>query len=162
MKKILLTLCMALVAVGASARYISEPSMQGEKAIAAHYLIATKTPNMGLGIRYQQFVVDHVRVEGMFEYLFKHKELSMWSCNFNGHYVWNLGSSFRIYPLAGICFGSWKEHVTDDKDFRVGLNVGAGLQVKLMDNLWLGAEARLQEMRHYGQGVFDVNIAYCF
>lgn len=162
MKKILLTLCMVFVAIGASARYISEPSLQGEKAIGAQILYATKVPNIGFGVRYQQFVIDHVRAEATFDYFIKNKELSMWDINLNAHYVWNIGSSFRIYPLAGVCFASWKENITDDKDFRVGLNMGAGLQVKLVDNLWLGAEAKCQAMRDFTQGVFDVNVTYCF
>lgn len=162
MKKLLLTLCMAFVAIGVSARYISEPSLQGEKAIGAHVLYGTKIPNFGVGLRYQQFIYDHVRVEGVFDYLIKNKDVSMWDINLNAHYVWNLGEYVRIYPLAGICFASWKEHITESHDNRVGVNIGAGLQVKVVDNLWLGAEAKLQEMRHYGHGVFDVNITYCF
>ncbi|MBR3513412.1 MAG: porin family protein [Bacteroidaceae bacterium] len=162
MKKLLLTLCMALMTMSASARYFSEPSLQGENAVGAHLLYGTEVPNFGLGVRYQRFIIDHVRVEGVFDYLIKNKELSMWDINLNGHYVWNIGEHVRLYPLVGVCFASWKEHITNDHDNRVGLNLGAGLQVALGNNWWVGAEAKVQEMRHYSQGVFDVNISYCF
>ena len=162
MKKLFLTFCMVLVAMSTSARYISEPSLQGEKAIGANLLYGTKIPNFGIGLRYQHFVIDHVRVEGVFDYLIKNEEFSMWDINANVQYVWNIGSSFRIYPLAGVCFASWKNHLVDDTDPRVGLNVGAGLQVKVAENLWVGAEAKMQEMRHYHQGVFYLYASYCF
>lgn len=162
MKKLLLTLCMALMAISASARFISEPSMQGESAIGAHVLFATKFPNPGVGLRYSYFIVDHVRAELMFDYLFKNKGYTMWDINANAHYVWNIGESFRIYPLVGVFFASWKDHPLDDIDNRVGVNVGAGIQLKIVDNLWLGAEAKMQEMRHYHQGVFNLNATYCF
>jgi len=162
MKKIILTLCMAFIAMGASARYFTEYSMQGENAIGAHLALGTKVPNFGAGLRYQRFVIDHVRAEAVFDYFIKNDELSMWDINLNAHYVWNLGEHIRLYPLAGLCFCSWKEYNPDDHDNRLGLNVGAGLQVKLRDNWWVGAEAKIQETRHYHQGVFDVNISYCF
>ena len=162
MKKLLLTLCMALMAITASARYISEPSLQGEGAFGAHVLFGTFAPNPGIGLRTQYFIVDNVRAAVSFDYFFKHNGYSMWDLNADAHYVWNIGDSFRIYPLIGVTFASWKDHPLNDIDNRVGLNAGAGIQLKLVDNLWVGAEAKMQEMRTYRQGVFNLNATICF
>lgn len=176
MKKYLLTLCMALVTIGASARYLSEPSLKSENSFGFHLGYATEVPNVGFGLRYQHFILDHIRVEGVWDYYIQNKKLSMWDLNANIHYVWNIGERVRIYPLVGLGYARWGIHdvflgnhdqygqprLETDHDNRLGVNVGAGLQVALNNSWWVGAEAKLQEMRHYDQGVFDVNITYCF
>lgn len=150
------------MAMNVSARYIFEPSQKGESAVGVQILYASWTPNIGIGARYQYCVIDNVRAELMFDYFIKNKGYSMWDINLNAHYVWNIGEHFRLYPLAGVCFASWKDHVLNDTDPRIGLNVGAGLQVRVKENFWLGAEAKLQEMRTYHQGVVNLNATYCF
>lgn len=149
MKKIFMTLCIALVTLGASAQ-------KGEQNVGAHVLYGTDAGNIGFGVKYQNSITDAIRLEAVGDYYLKTDGFSMFDVNVNGHYLFPLSDKFTVYPLVGINYTSWKqenavsfgEKYKDDnidiKDTSIGLNIGGGIQYKLTDKIRIGAELKYQ------------------
>lgn len=149
MKKIFMTLCVALITLGASAQ-------KGEQNIGAHVLYGTDASNIGLGVKYQNNITDAIRLEAVGDYYLKTDGFSMFDVNVNGHYLFPLSDKVTVYPLVGINYTSWKQESAisygeehsdyniDIKDTSIGLNIGGGIQYKLTDKIRIGAELKYQ------------------
>ena len=114
MKKLLMTLCVALIALGASAQE------KGEQSIGAHVLYGTDVGNIGFGVKYQNCITDAIRLEAVGDYYLKTDGFSMFDVNVNGHYLFPLSDKVTVYPLVGINYTSWKQDgfISVDEDYK--------------------------------------------
>ena len=166
MKKIFMTLCVALITLGASAQ-------KGEQNIGAHVLYGTDASNIGLGVKYQNNITDAIRLEAVGDYYLKTDGFSMFDVNVNGHYLFPLSDKVTVYPLVGINYTSWKQEVSipysedyepgidlDIKDTSIGLNIGGGVQYKLTDKIRIGAELKYQTISGASTAVIGAGVTY--
>lgn len=68
MKKIFLALCVALLAINASAQ-----AYQGQTAIGANLVYGSYTESLGFGVRFQYVPFDQIRGVAEFDYFSGHK-----------------------------------------------------------------------------------------
>ena len=176
MKKILVTICVALVSIGAFAQ-------TGEQNVGAHLLYGTDMSNIGLGVKYQNNVTDVIRIEGVADYYLKKDGFTMFDVNVNGHYLFPLTDKVIAYPLVGINYTHWKqdgsnlqdnfdgnwdvdwsnsdfedEYVVEGKDGSIGLNIGGGIQYRLTDKIRIGAELKYQTISGFNTAVIGAGV----
>ncbi len=106
MKKILLTLAMAVATVGAAF------AQQGQMAAGINLGVVPslesnlKATNFQLGAKFQYGITDAIRGEVDLEYGFKAKGISVFDVTVNGHYLIPVADNFKIYPLVGLGYAS--------------------------------------------------------
>ena len=148
MKKLFLTLCVALFSVGAFAQE------KGEMAVGGSLNFNTKASMFGIGARYQYFFIDKLRADGEFAYYFKKDGVSMFTFLASANYLFNVADKFNVYPIAGLGFahssasasGSVEGHSYDvsvsSTDF-IG-QAGAGAQYFFTDKIGANFDAKYQ------------------
>ena len=126
---------MMVVALTANAQ--NEP---GKMAIGANlnYGMHKDYKNIGFGAKFQYNITDAIRGEASGNYFLKKDGVSFWNVEVNAEYLFKVGDAFTIYPLAGLDLLGTK--VGDYSDSELGLNLGAGVEYQLSENLALKAE----------------------
>ena len=162
----MLTLCLALVGTGAFAQKFDEPE-SGDWAFGLNLPQTWGDEHIHLGIqpKVQFYITPRFRSEASFGYYFKRKNRIDWDVNFNFHYTFPIkDTGLWIYPLVGVQF--LHRHYTiegiDDDHGRVGLNIGAGVQYDIEENLYVNAEVKYTYTNDYDRGNVCVGIAYRF
>lgn len=166
MKKIMLTLCVALMSVGAFAadEYYEEEAKAGDWGVGINLGMGTKHPvvNIGMGAKVQYYLTDELRAEAVYNGFFKRSHITYWDVNLNLHYVFNMKYGLACYPILGVTFvhGHYKNEgrieeletdfwsqfwgITDkqynDREGSIGFNIGAGVQYAITSNLYLNVE----------------------
>ena len=134
MKKLFLTLCVALISLGASAQ-------QGTCTfgIQGSYMLNGNN-NFGLGANIGYEFVDNFRGVAEFDYYFKKDYVSGWEVDANVEYLLRVANNkFTIYPLLGMnVFGAKSEY--GGSDSKVGVNVGAGFEFPVTEKLAIKVE----------------------
>ena len=173
MKRVILIVCLVLFSVTAYAQ-------KGNFGVGAAAIYGTEIAKVGVGIKAQYYFNDHVRGELGLNLFAKNEPLSTWDINLNFHYLANIAKNrLFVYPLAGFSLAQWKiadessigGEITDSgiayqnndsKEFKMGPNLGAGLQFNITENTAITAEARYQMVGHFDQGVFGIGIQQRF
>ena len=168
MKKLFLTLCVALFSVGAFAQE------KGDMAVGGSLNFNTDASMLGIGARYQYFFIDNLRGDGEFTYYFKKDGVSMMTILASANYLFNVADGFHVYPLAGLGVaiakadavevhipgvGTIKSDSSSSSDF-IG-QFGAGAQYFFTDKIGANFEAKYQ-FGHGGTFVLAAGILYKF
>ena len=156
MKKLLVVL--SFIALGLGSAF----AQQGQKAIGVNLGYGSEIESFGLGAKFQYGITDPIRMEAAFNYFFESDYVSMWDLNLNFHYLFPLGSNFKVYPLAGLTYTNWHADIIDENEGRVGANLGAGLQYDIASNLALNFDLKYQFVKDFDQVAFAFGIAYKF
>lgn len=169
MKKIFLAMLMAVAGLCASAQ-------EGKMAIGADLGVAPilegdgSPTNFEIGAKFQYGLTENVRLEGDFDYAFKASNVDLYDITANVHYLVPVGSSVKIYPLAGIGFGHASISTTADisgVDFKLSqgynrfvFNIGAGVDFKLTDNMVLNFELKYQYFKDFSRLPIKVGVNF--
>lgn len=152
MKKLFLTLCVALFSVGAFAQE------KGEMAVGGSLNFNTDASMFGIGARYQYFIIDNLRADGEFTYYFKKNGASMFTVLASANYLIPIADKFAVYPIAGLGFAHTsvsKDFDWDDGDSSIHGSIsgsssdfigqfGAGAQYFFTDKLGVNFDAKYQ------------------
>jgi len=165
MKKLIITICLALFTIGASAQ-------KGEKNIGAHVLYGTGIEQFGFGAKFQYNVTDAIRLEAVGDYFPESEDWSMFDINLNGHYLFHFANKFTAYPLVGINYTRVTIDASDLNDGVIfddlgkesggslGFNIGGGIQYNLTDKLRIGAELKYQTISGWNTPMIGVGLTY--
>lgn len=158
MKKLIVLL--SFIALGLSTSF----AQQGQKSIGVNLGYGSEIESFGLGAKFQYGITDPIRLEAAFNYFFENNHVNMWDLNLNFHYLFPLGSGFKVYPLAGLTYTNWHTEIGDwdETEGRVGANLGAGLQYDIASNLALNFDLKYQFVKDFDQVAFAFGIAYKF
>ena len=136
MKKLFLTLCIALFSVGAFAQE------KGDMAVGGSLNFNTEASRFGIGARYQYFFIDNLRGDGEFAYYFKKDGASVITILASANYLINVADKVNIYPIAGLGFGIASGSGSSKTDF-IG-QIGAGGQYNFTDKIAGNFDAKVQ------------------
>ncbi len=175
----ILTLCLMMASVGAFAQ-------KGETAVGVGVAYGTES-SVGIGVKGQYNVIDHIRLEAGFDYYFKNSGMSMWDINVNAHYLFSVacGGKLKVYPLLGLSYSNWKTGVgdigeynwnwdsawdDDDDDYdegsdhlnRFGVNIGAGLEYDINKHFAVNLEVKGQCLKDFSQFLVGIGATYKF
>lgn len=158
MKKLFLTMLVALVSMSAAAQ-------DNKFGLGINLLYGTKINNIGFGVKGQYYATERVRVEANAAYFLKNDKfkkgdeevgMKMWDVNAVGHYLINVGQEKAwLYPLVGIGITNWVRSAFK-AETKFTINVGAGFQFDVADDFAINVEAKYQALKDYGQGVFGI------
>lgn len=178
MKKTLFFAALLAFAVQSQAQTVVAPATAsdntGTKALGLNFVYGGFANNFGIGVKYQQFVTNNVRLEGSFDYYFPKSKTYLWDLNANAHYVFRLNQKWAIYPLVGFSFANWgyetrslgKDnlvYVDTDHTLTFGANIGAGVQYFLSNNVFVSGELKEQILSsNYNQVNISVGIGAQF
>jgi opacity protein-like surface antigen len=136
MKKLFFVICMMLMSVSTFAQ-------QGKMTVGIHgdYMIDSPK-NFGIGANIGYELIDNLRGVAEFNYFFKKDYVSFWNVQVNAEYLFKVGSGFTLYPLAGIDLLGQSVDLgnTTASDSKLGLNLGAGIEYQVTENLGLNFE----------------------
>ena len=133
MKKILMVVCAMMFSVASFAQ-------SGKSTASVHFNYLLDSPNnLGIGANYGYEFAPNVRGVAQFDYFLKKDEVSYWNGNVNVEYLFHLANSkVTVYPLAGL--NVWGSNWDGGSDSKLGLNIGAGVEVPLSPNVAFKAE----------------------
>ena len=161
MKKVLVALCVALLALGASAQ-----AYQGQTAIGANMVYGSYTESLGFGVRFQYVPFDQIRGVAEFDYFSGHKGRNLCDININAEYLLPVKHDvLYLYPIAGFNYtmSSHKDEFGGKTESNhVGLNLGAGMEYEINDHFAASLEYRHTIIRKVDQGVFALGVNYKF
>lgn len=160
MKKYVLMLVLAVIALGANAQTRAGESSAGFTVGGGFDDINNAT----LGIDYRYCILDNFRINPGLTYHVKNGGLSAWALDLNAHYVFNLTEMFGFYPLAGLDLSFWKAsygHISENVT-RFGANVGLGAEFYASETLTFGAEFRYLGIKDLGRPTIGFRIGYNF
>ena len=175
MKKLLMTLCVAMISVVAFAQ-------KGDKAVGVNLSYGTEISNLGFGVKGQYVLTNEIRLEAGFDYFLKKDGMSMWDVNVNAHYLFPITDKIKVYPLAGLTYTNWKvsmgvddinedlknslgddyNEVKSDSEGKFGVNLGGGIQYDINSRWAVNFELKYQLISKFNQAVFGIGIAYKF
>ena len=180
MKRIVLALFLVLfTAEGAFAQ------KKGETTFGVNMAYGIKVPNVGMELEMHYGILDDIRLEASFDYLFRNKAINMWDLNLNAHYVIPVSKHVGLYPLVGFAYTNWGVKANwsvEDKEIadkiedmglltegkvsghtgKIGANLGVGADYNLSEKLALNLEAKYQLLSDLSQVVFSCGVTYKF
>lgn len=159
-RKAMFILVAALVACSVNAQE------KGDMAAGLNLSYGTKDgfSNFGIGAKFQYNLTDAFRIEPSATYFLKKDNVNMWDINANVHYLFHIGDSFVLYPLAGLTFVGWKVswEGASVSETKFGANLGAGAQYWLTSSFGLNFEAKYQIVSDIDRPVFSLGAVMKF
>jgi len=160
MKKWLLTLCVALLSVGAQAQERGDfaVGVRGGIDIVKFDFgkLSETSTRFGIGAFGQYNLSKHFRLDLEGIYHPKKEHVSDFQLGLDVQYLFHISDKFKIYPQLGYALAFVKEDTYTSTNGQSsitveggnktdgGIQVGAGLQYNLGENWFLGAEYRFQ------------------
>lgn len=102
MKKIIISMCAALAALGVSAQQSGDMAVGLNLGVAPCLEKNASLTNFGVGAKFQYNITDPLRLEAAFDYGFKAKGCDVFTLGVNAHYIFKIGEKFNVYPLVGL------------------------------------------------------------
>ncbi|MBP5387273.1 MAG: porin family protein [Prevotella sp.] len=174
MKKLLVTMCVALLSIGAQAQE------KGDFALGVHsgttytkvelFNEKEKMTQFGFGAFAQYNLTNKFRVELEGNYHPMKKHMSDFLLGLNVHYLFNIDENLKIYPLLGYALAFVHSETYTEGNITVqgdnttdhGLQVGAGIQFDLGNSWFLAGEYKFQPGIFANSHVFLIGIGYRF
>lgn len=137
--------------------------------IQAGWISRNKSAEAGLTFQYG--FTQHFRLAAAVDVALKKENRDAMLIDVNGHFPFRTSSRVELYPLAGVNFSAWSEHIeADDPTFddvtnrtsRFGLNAGGGVGFYVSKTLKLSFEAKYTLVKGYSCGRLTAGIAYVF
>lgn len=181
-------MCLALIGLCASAQEKGDMAVGLNLGVAPCLESGADLTNFGIGAKFQYNVTNPIRVEADVDYWFKNKGVDIFDVTANVHYLFNVGTKCKVYPLVGIGYanvkGGYSYDYDDDYDFdfysydeddfgddfdegssslsRFVFNVGAGFQYDLSEKLAVNAEVKYQYIKDFSRLPISIGVAYKF
>ena len=192
MKRFFTALCVALI--GFTAAY----AQKGDMAVGLNLGVApcleknSSLTNFGIGAKFQYNVTNPIRLEADVDYWFKAKGMDMFDITANVHYLFNVGSKIKVYPIVGIGYASvgggysfdmddfddifgdypFYSKASDDYDYefdggssrlnRFIFNVGVGGEYVITSKLSAGLEIKYQYVKDFQRLPITIGATYHF
>ena len=149
MKKLLFTLTLMLISIGAFAQAKTIE-------LGARLNYATEQPHLGFGA-IARYNIDNF-------YPKSDNKVSAWDVNMNLHYLFHITNRFKVYPLGGMTIvgADYDGPGASVSSTKAGLNLGGGVQLNIAPNLHFNAETYYPFVSDIDRGVMDVSLVYVF
>lgn len=134
-------------------------AQMGKTTVSGHFNYMLDSPNnCGLGANVGYEFAQNWRGVAQFDYYFRKDATSAWNVGVNAEYLFRIpNSSVIIYPLAGLNVLGWNHSETSDS--KLGLNIGAGVEVPINSNIGFKAEYCYKTQ---GNGLSTINFGLVF
>ena len=149
-------------------------AQKGEKTFGVKTGFISRNTSALAGLYFQYSFSDHFRLAPDAEVAFRHKDRDAFIFDIDCHFPFSFaqGGKTALYPLAGITYASWnrhqsKEETDADNDVStrkssLGMNLGAGFELKASPTLKLALEARYSLVKANSSLQLALSIGYIF
>lgn len=143
----------------------------GEKSLGPKLGYISRNNSAVAGLVFQYALTPMVRISPEIGCAFRHRNSDALLVDVNVHVPFAIGGpKVDLYPLAGLAFNSWSHHgfnPADDVDVtthtnRLGLNLGAGFDLRCSSTLKLNLEAKYTLVKSYSTAFVTAAISYIF
>lgn len=166
MKKILLSMAVALVGSGAAFAQHAGQAGLGVNIGVVPVIEGEGSPtNFTLGARVQYSATDLIRLNADFNYGFKDNFISTFDATANVNFMVPLSQGFYLYPLAGLGYGNINVDLDEFGSTNLSrfvFNVGLGAEYEFNPNFAAGLEFKYRYMKDYGSLPVMLNFSYKF
>lgn len=157
MKKLIIALCVAVMGIGSLA------AQKGQSAAGLNFGYGSEIEYFSIGAKYQYGITDALRAEAAFNYWLEDKVCSCFEIDVTAHYLFSVAENIKLYPLAGVMY--FKPDA-EGVDGEFGINVGAGAEWSVSENIAINLEAKYQklfgDLDVFDQAAVSVGVAYKF
>lgn len=189
MKKILLTVCLALAGLCSFAQEKGDMSVGVNVGVAPCIESGASVTNFGLGAKFRYHVTAPIRLEADFDYWLKSNEVDLLTFSVNANYLFKVADKISVYPVVGVGYArvgggigydedifsnlDLPSYITGSKDIndlinnessnamnRVLVNVGVGADYTLTDKISVGAEVKFQYIKDFNRIPFKIGVTY--
>ena len=150
-------LCLLTVVLLISLTTVSA-QQQGEKSIGINAGYGSEIESYKLGVNFKYNFSDQFRVAPSFEYYLERRGLSFWDANADANYLVYVGDGINAYPLAGLTLMRGSSKSFSNTEF--GVNLGGGIDFRLVDALDFNIEAKYQILDNWSQFALCLGISY--
>jgi len=164
MKKMIMFLMMAVLAVGASAQ-----TQQGRSSIGFNLGYGFDTENAVVGLDYRYSLTNTIRINPGLSHYIKKDGLSAWAIDFNLHYLVRLSETLSFYPIVGADLSFWNQRLykeprvdASESKTRFGANVGLGLEYYVTDRVTVGLDVKYLIVSKVDQAMLSARVGYSF
>jgi len=169
-KDIITAIACILATVSAALCPDAAQARRGDASVGIIGGYTTKNNSPLAGIFFQYSFSDHFRVAPDLGCVFRNKNLDNLFFEANVHFPFAIAKKTELYPLAGFSYTSWDHHDISDADLddvstrvgRVGLNLGAGIEVNATRTFKLKFEAIYTVNDGYSTFSPVIGIGYTF
>ena len=152
MKKLFLTMCLALFSMGAFAQE------KGDVFAGAQLSYGFDMKKPAIGVKGLYHLTDQFRVDaGVDFWLEKHTPFVF---SVNANYLIDIVENFKVYPIAGIGYYDTTKDVFKNGNFLV--NLGAGAQYNINDKIGVYVEPKYMIVKDNGQFYVSLGAIYKF
>lgn len=171
-------MCMALVGLCASAQEKGDMAVGLNLGVAPSLESGMSVTNFGIGAKFQYNLTNPIRLEADVDYWLKSKGLDVFDVAANVHYLFNVGSKLKVYPLVGIGYAriggggdfdvDWESLTRASYDSgsasmsKLLVNVGLGVQFPVTAKVAVGAEIKYQYIKYFSRLPINVGVTYRF
>lgn len=162
-------MCVALMGLCASAQEKGDMAVGLNLGAAPVLESGYSVTNFGIGAKFQYHFSTPARIEIDADYWLKAKGCEIYDFSANFHYLFNVGSKLKVYPIVGIGYAGLKGTGTNEYNKKssgsVGrflVNVGAGAEYPISERLAVGAEIKYQYMKDFNRLPISVGVTYKF
>lgn len=169
--KLRLCLLLSLAIIAAVSDDACAAVRRGQKSFGPSVGYVSRNSSAYASLNFEYAFSRHVRIAPQVGVIFRNRDLDGLNMAADVHFPIGFAAGrMAVYPLVGLNFTSWGRHgrsEADDKDVtshsnRLGLNMGAGLELDCTSSLRLRIEGRYSLMEHYPTAFATVGIAYVF
>lgn len=172
--KIRSILAAGLVAASALATHADEYHGQKTMGILTGYTSQNRSANFGIEYTYRFNRI--FRLAPNATYVFKHFDRDALILNINGQFIHTPSQgAWELFPYIGLNYTSWNYHTiiyppgagpsftdVNSRVSRLGVNLGAGANINLTEQLQLGLTAGYSFVKDYSTFQLQAKIAYRF
>lgn len=144
---------------------------RSEKSFGPKVSYIGQNTSVGAGLFFQYSFSRHFRVAPEIGIVFRNRDRDALTIDLNAHVPFGFkNDKVAIYPLAGLNFASWSLHGNDENSAddvtthinRIGLNTGAGVELRCTRSLKLTLEGKYTFIKSYSGAVVSLGISYVF
>ena len=179
MKKVFVSICVALMGLGAFAQEKGDMAAGLNLGVAPCLESGVPVTNFGIGAKFQYNITNPIRLEADIDYWLKAKGMDVFDISVNGQYLFHCAEKLTVYPLVGIGYAHlgggmsgdfgdiMDEYDIDDIDgsssaSRFLFNVGVGAEYALTSKIAVGAEIKYQYIKDFSRLPITIGVTYKF
>lgn|SRR5690554_1003156 len=125
-----------------------------------HAGYGSEVNSLGVGAHIHYYRTNEVRLAPSFTYFIERKGTEAWMVDADAHYIMPVSVSASLYPIGGLHYSQWT--FDDLSDWRLGINLGLGVQHDIGYRIRANYELKYQFIRDYSQIVFMAGFGFWF
>lgn len=167
-KNIMARTAIALVMTISAISVANAQVVKDELSFGGKLGYVTENESASLSAFFQYAFSSRFRIAPEIGYIIRNNDKQALTVDFNAHLPLDFtGEQVAFYPLAGLNFSSWECHYLNEKSGkdshsfnRVGLNLGAGFELRCSSKIKLLIEAKYCIVKNFSSAQIAAGVSY--